>query len=754
VVAVHRELSGRTRAQSLHLPLLTEIPRTVAVAAAVVLIGVAMIAPASVATAASNVIASDGFSRHVRAGWGRAGVGGRWTLVGRRAAFRVSQASGVLRLERAHPTGGAVLRDARARDVDVSFQVRVGKAIRGGGVTVSAIGRKVDSRNEYVGRVTLLPDQRVALQLEALTAGVRRPLTRTLMLRRVRAGVGADLRIRLQVVGTAPARIRLKAWRAGTREPTWQLAATHRSRRLVAGGAVGFRATAGAPQRSLPLRVRLDDFAAVAMNRAQPRGPTISSVSASAVTPTSARITWTLSVPSTGQVEYGTTRSYGKRTKAERSFKYRTHVQELTSLQPGTRYHFRVRSANRSGQVTVSRDFTFTTTRHRTRPRPTPTATPRPTPTARPRATPTPRPNPTPTPKPNPTNNPAPASEIYGSGIAGDSKANKRVNNASVSHRFRASTTSDLQSIAFQQRGGDGYSDGNGGQMRISVQSDDGSTAHRPSGQVLAAINITPGNPGGDWTTYDRFTFPNPPRLVEGRLYHIVFENTGNSPGSNYISVNELFTFDQESNPRQPALSNDYGLLYDDGGWGLLDRYTPNMDLTYADGTHDGQAYIGIIIGSYGLIEGPDRMVRERFTVTGGDRRVTRAFVRVGQQSGSGALTIRLETGNGALIDQGAVAASQIPSFSPGSDSDNGDWVSVVFDQAHTLQNGQTYNLRLSSPDGTQYSMVPIRDGNDEAGGYMRSYAFRDGNGQKTTNGSSWQNLYQYSHVNTQFYLR
>jgi hypothetical protein len=350
------------------------------------------------------------------------------------------------------------------------------------------------------------------------------------------------------------------------------------------------------------------------------------------------------------------------------------------------------------------------------------------------------------------TDDPAPASEIYGSGIAGDSKANKRVNNASVSHRFRASTTSDLQSIAFQQRGGDGYSDGNGGQMRISVQSDDGSTAHRPSGQVLAAINITPGNPGGDWTTYDRFTFPNPPRLVEGRLYHIVFENTGNSPGSNYISVNNLFNFDPEFVRRQPILSNDYAVMYQyNGEWQEERRHTPVMDLTYADGTHDGQAYIGVIADNYGLIEGPNRMVRERFTVSGGDRRVTRAFVRVGQQSGSGPLRVRLETANGTLIDQGTVPAWRIPSFTPGSDADNGDWVSVVFDQPHMLRNGQTYNLRLSSPEGTQYSMVPIRDGSDFG---IRSYAFRDGRGQMTTNGGArWQALYRFSPVNTQFYF-
>ena len=130
---------------------------------------------------------------------------------------------------------------------------------------------------------------------------------------------------------------------------------------------------------------------------------------------TSATISWTLDKPSTGQVEYGTTSELGLRTRRETSPEYTTHVQELEDLRPGTTYHYRVRSTDRSGIETVSERRTFTTdpaaAEATPTPRPDPTATPRPGATATPRPDPTatPRPAPTATPRPAPTATPRPA---------------------------------------------------------------------------------------------------------------------------------------------------------------------------------------------------------------------------------------------------------------------------------------------------------------------------------------------------------
>ncbi len=79
------------------------------------------------------------------------------------------------------------------------------------------------------------------------------------------------------------------------------------------------------------------------------------------VTANSVEITWTLSENGTGQVEYGTTTSYGTLSTPENSFTYSTHIQTLSGLTAGTTYHYRVKSTNQAGAQVVSGDNAFTT---------------------------------------------------------------------------------------------------------------------------------------------------------------------------------------------------------------------------------------------------------------------------------------------------------------------------------------------------------------------------------------------------------
>ena len=71
---------------------------------------------------------------------------------------------------------------------------------------------------------------------------------------------------------------------------------------------------------------------------------------------------------------------------------------------------------------------------------------------------------------------------------------------------------------------------------------------------------------------------------------------------------------------------------------------------------------------------------------------------------------------------------------------------------AKDIQNGQTYNLRLSTAAGTEYTAVPIQEGTPRG---LLSRRFTDGDGQHTTDGgSTWQNLYLYDPADLQFYFR
>lgn len=86
----------------------------------------------------------------------------------------------------------------------------------------------------------------------------------------------------------------------------------------------------------------------------------ITGPSTSNITGTSAVITWQTDEPSTSQVEYGLTSSYGSNGSAS-GFTI-NHSVTLTSLTSTTTYHYRVLSTDTCGNgPSVSGDFTFTT---------------------------------------------------------------------------------------------------------------------------------------------------------------------------------------------------------------------------------------------------------------------------------------------------------------------------------------------------------------------------------------------------------
>lgn len=87
--------------------------------------------------------------------------------------------------------------------------------------------------------------------------------------------------------------------------------------------------------------------------------PVISNIQAVDITTASARITWTTNEASTSVVEYGTTASYG--LSQSNSSLVTDHSVILTGLSDATQYHYRVRSADSSANVTTSGDNTFTT---------------------------------------------------------------------------------------------------------------------------------------------------------------------------------------------------------------------------------------------------------------------------------------------------------------------------------------------------------------------------------------------------------
>ncbi|MEO7904524.1 MAG: fibronectin type III domain-containing protein [Candidatus Saccharimonadales bacterium] len=88
--------------------------------------------------------------------------------------------------------------------------------------------------------------------------------------------------------------------------------------------------------------------------------PVISNAKSTSVTHNSAVVSWTTNEPASTQVEYGTTAAYGTTTTLAPQL-VTSHSSTLTSLSPGTLYHYRVISSDEAGSMISSNDATFTT---------------------------------------------------------------------------------------------------------------------------------------------------------------------------------------------------------------------------------------------------------------------------------------------------------------------------------------------------------------------------------------------------------
>jgi hypothetical protein len=323
---------------------------------------------------------------------------------------------------------------------------------------------------------------------------------------------------------------------------------------------------------------------------------------------------------------------------------------------------------------------------------------------------------------------------IYGPGIGADSLANTRIGGPdgtpgrTLSIRFRASTTSALTSINFYQQGGPGYAGGTGGSLKVSVQTDDGTSSHLPSGTILASQTVTCAYAVGDPGRL--VTFSNPATLVAGNLYHMVFANADPAPATNYVSLNAAYVV-TATTPRQPLFADtDWALLMMSVGhdWKARPEYTPIMSIAYANGQTAGMGYMERCYPDYS-IDGIAR-VRETFTVADGDRTVSTVGVRLRRITGTGSLTLTVETSAGSIVGSATIPASSIPTGTYGS------WVTAAFAAPFKLTTGSAYNFVLTTSSGTTYSVLPFRKGLEYD--YLTGSYFKDGHAEQSSSGSTW----------------
>jgi len=338
------------------------------------------------------------------------------------------------------------------------------------------------------------------------------------------------------------------------------------------------------------------------------------------------------------------------------------------------------------------------------------------------------------------------SSGCYGPGIGSDGLANTVVGGPSgnlVSYRFRAGHTGSLQQIhVYLMQQHTGYSAGTGGQIRITVNADDGTAAHNPSNTVLATYLLSNPSAASPSIYFPIFVFSVPPSLVQGQLYHIVFTNVDPNSTANYLSVNALY-YENPSTPAQPTISDLDGalLLGGPGGtWAPRQGYLPVLELDYQDGFSEWNGYMEVWVGAPQNISGT-AAVRETITVSGTQKDVASASIRVARISGSDPLIVRLENGDGTLIEQSEIPASSIPLTSPAFYA----WATFTFSSAHTLLPGQIYHLQFGAASTSTYQAFPIRKGLDY--GFQNTTYFPDGYAQFNQKGT-WVGWTQWGVTN------
>jgi hypothetical protein len=340
--------------------------------------------------------------------------------------------------------------------------------------------------------------------------------------------------------------------------------------------------------------------------------------------------------------------------------------------------------------------------------------------------------------------NPAHAQSMYGPGLNSDALDNIPIgpNQTKVSYRFMAMHTgkvSKLHLFLITDGSHAGYNAGNGGELLIQIQTDDGSSAHNPSGTTLASYQIN--EPNNDFPI---LSFSSQPTLEEGHLYHIVFTNVASSPSENYVSLDDLY-MSPALNPMQPTMSNEECAVLTHSeyeSWNVFSNDTPVYQLDYTDGTTTGIGYMEVWVNAPQVIGGT-HAVREAFTVSGSERVVSKFSIRVARTTGSAPLTVRLENANGNLIEQGTIPSADVPESS--SSNPQYYWVTYTFSALRTLFEGDAYHVDLEASSGTSYQTFPIRKGSKES--FSTSTFFPDGYAQ-FKNGASWVGWTEWGQTN------
>jgi parallel beta-helix repeat protein len=207
--------------------------------------------------------ATDAFGRQIDAGWGGAPVGGRYQLSGEAAGYLVDGSTGKMILSTAGSVRSATLPQVSLRDVSVRFRMLTNRLANGDGTFVYATARITADGSQYRLGVHVKPGGHVNVLVVRMLHGHRTTIGSESPVSGVLATTSRFLWLRVQVEGTAPTTLRVKAWTGGSSEPaTWTKTVKDFGTGLGSAGAVGVRAVLSTSTTNVPVRVLVDDLVA------------------------------------------------------------------------------------------------------------------------------------------------------------------------------------------------------------------------------------------------------------------------------------------------------------------------------------------------------------------------------------------------------------------------------------------------------------------------------------------------------------
>ena len=336
------------------------------------------------------------------------------------------------------------------------------------------------------------------------------------------------------------------------------------------------------------------------------------------------------------------------------------------------------------------------------------------------------------------TSTPTSSASFYGPGLGSDGLANTTVGPSgnTVSYRFTARNSGTVeQALIYLIPDHAGYAAGTAGTTEVTLNADDGTSAHNPSSTVLATYVISNvlslASPARYFYT---IKFSNPPTITAGHIYHMVFKSIDASPAANFLSVDAMYEINTSGlqGPINANTTDAAVLLSENGGnWSPRTGFVPIYQLQFQNGVTEGIGYIEGWVGAPEPMSGTNA-VRETFTVSGSSFKIASVGIRAARVSGSDPLVVRLENADGSLIEEGSIPASAIASSSSGSPSYG--WLKFDFSANYTLVPGNTYNLEFDSASTSTYQTFPIRKGYSY--GFQPTTFFSDGHAEVGHNGA------------------